>query len=231
MPIRQRNTVAGFTLIELLVVISIIALLIAILLPALESARASARQMACLSLVRQFNLANAVYADTYQGAYLPIMGANVAEVWVPTTPWVQNDAFGELLGVDAGWEWDPRFICPDAESAIADAPTPGKALMSQSYGLNMTGIEWDTVNFSLSDFTYERDAIDKPSEALFMMDSLDFWVNRSQTLAYVGEIHVDETPAARHPNRTMNVMFLDGHSKAMSDVELDSAGNLWQVYD
>lgn len=52
----------GFTLIELLVVISIIALLIALLLPTLQSARDAARAVACLSNVRQQNLANMAWS-------------------------------------------------------------------------------------------------------------------------------------------------------------------------
>lgn len=52
---KQASTRAmhGFTLIELLVVISIIALLIAILLPALSAARDAAKQIQCLSNLRQ----------------------------------------------------------------------------------------------------------------------------------------------------------------------------------
>lgn len=55
----------AFTLIELLVVISIIALMIAILLPALRQARVAARQAACLSQLRQLNLALFMYLDDY----------------------------------------------------------------------------------------------------------------------------------------------------------------------
>jgi prepilin-type N-terminal cleavage/methylation domain-containing protein/prepilin-type processing-associated H-X9-DG protein len=57
-----RRTTA-FTLIELLVVISIISLLISILLPALASARNAARDMACLSNLRQVGISIFTYAE------------------------------------------------------------------------------------------------------------------------------------------------------------------------
>ncbi len=53
----------GFTLIELLVVIAIIAILMAVLMPALNRAREQGKRAACLSNLKQLQLAWTMYAD------------------------------------------------------------------------------------------------------------------------------------------------------------------------
>ena len=63
---RRSSLTRAFTLIELLVVISIVALLIAILLPALGNARESARNVSCMSNVRQYGIAVHAFATEHE---------------------------------------------------------------------------------------------------------------------------------------------------------------------
>src|SRR5579862_176895 len=60
-----RTARTGFTLIELLVVIAIISILAAILFPVFAKAREKARQISCLSNMRQLGLAIYQYTEDY----------------------------------------------------------------------------------------------------------------------------------------------------------------------
>src|SRR5450631_1706865 len=76
----------GFTLIELLVVIAIISILAAILFPVFASAREKARQISCISNLRQLGLAVMQYTQDYDefipGAAASPSSANIEGGWV-----------------------------------------------------------------------------------------------------------------------------------------------------
>jgi prepilin-type N-terminal cleavage/methylation domain-containing protein len=65
--VRRRR--AGFTLVELLVVIAIIALLMSILMPALSRAREQAKEVLCMSNLRQWSTAFSMYVGDSGGYF------------------------------------------------------------------------------------------------------------------------------------------------------------------
>ncbi len=239
----------AFTLIELLVVVSIITLLISLLLPSLGKARAAARTTQCLSLSKQYGVANEMYALGHKGWFLPSLGK-----WFDHAPrWYRNDAFEELMGMDvarinnqplsggAAKGWPAQYSCPDATWARSNPNPDGFIETRQSYSLNFFRLPYPWLPAPLNNngtngfFAAKQDRFSNPSNKFFMMDALtgDPAITspggRADPVRYetFGEdlaASNQDRVAYRH-SKTASVTFYDGHVESRKG-ELVWGGNL-----
>jgi len=108
-PVRRRF---GFTLIELLVVIAIIAILAAMLLPALAKAKEKARQISCISNLKQMGISLTMYVDDQGGVY-PI--ASYTDSAGNNVDWPKElDAYLPQKGSKVTSVANQVFNCPSA---------------------------------------------------------------------------------------------------------------------
>lgn len=223
---------AGFTLIELLVVIAIISILAAILFPVFSQARAKARQVTCLSNMKQLSLALAIYRSDFDetnpgsarsgttcegGVYGPgwppwmagIGGNMLSPVPSPNTP------------VDPGANWVPCY------PINYNAGNPGAPVMSQDWlntgparGVLFPYVKSKQVYLCPSDpepvklLSYSMNAVAGfiPDAAVDRTSNFIVLVDEQYTLndGYFGA--PNDCPAIVH-NNGVNISFFDGHAK------------------
>lgn len=97
----------GFTLIELLVVMAIISILASILFPVFSRAIEKAKSTACLSNIKQIQLATMMYSQDYDGWYPAVPSTGGPLVWddalLPYTENKQIVACPTLQGAPVGY--------------------------------------------------------------------------------------------------------------------------------
>jgi prepilin-type N-terminal cleavage/methylation domain-containing protein/prepilin-type processing-associated H-X9-DG protein len=204
----------AFTLIELLVVISIVSLLIAILLPALAKARARARELTCMTNMKQQGVLFECYASDWKDYLAParFYGITLA-TWWPDPYWhayLHNSyVYRKASG---GGDFNAFttslkksiFTCPDLPVNQWDTYRTG-------YGLNINLVKQLILNGGGTttqqvSSVVRRDQLRFPSKQQLVADTLNYAFDDRQ---YSGP--VDFT---RHSSGS-DVLFADGHVESI----------------
>ncbi|MER3402080.1 MAG: hypothetical protein C4337_01970 [Armatimonadota bacterium] len=228
----------AFTLIELLVILAIIGILMAILMPVLAQGRERARQSFCSQNLRQLALANQLYANDWDGFFVPAAPEFLRDQrrWFGT----RNRAgqFEPQNGPLTPYLKDGGMLrrCPSFETSVGfDKGTGGYVYNEVGVGSRLWFIGY-TPGLPAFDGSLAEWEIRKPAEtAMFADGALDigsglaeytFLIAPPDVLRRIPNSYFPLDPSVhfRH-HENANVVFVDGHLKALKMAEsVDQSG-------
>jgi len=180
----------GFTLIELLVVVAIIAVLISILIPAIQGARDAAKDLTCISNLRQVGVAFFYYETENNDRFpwtcqSPFQGRPDGPYWMPNLQvmlekWLpRSEDFicgnrpwwpGEGAALNLPWKRCPVWRCPKDEFNVDYYKVYGSSYIYISE-FKIGGDQGNPPQFWFRNLCYHRvSEVGEPSRAIMVSD-------------------------------------------------------------
>lgn len=218
----HKNKKAFFSIIELLVVLSILAILASLMFPALKRSAEYANVLLCKNTMRQFSIADELYAENNNEAYV-IINSNPWQY-----SWFINSEY--LSYFDTSYKslrLDPELKCPNFSEP---------SYFSFSYAPN-----WSNKKFGWYGFPNKyllRSRTGQSSQKIKMIENTDWHAYKYQANPNRWQTNGEQwsnTVTYRHMEQC-NILFVDGHIELRSFYEVYYNGDyskinqLWEFH-
>lgn len=241
----------AFTLIELLVVVAVLGVLISILLPALGRARAAGVTIACLSGIRQLQLAQVLYANEHDAQLVDYgLGHGIAHDDERLSWFTDLRPYYEIpVSLRSPADRSPHWPAAQGGPGVPVPESGGTRFRRTSYGLNEhvtprppfdpeAGRQWffdklhriprpsSTVQFVMMAFEGEFAGSDHVHVSNWYSPFLPPEASATLASAMV-QVNAHGGPAAPSPEGRSNYSYLDGHAatRAFREVFTDAQNN------